>query len=261
MSARHLDEQSHKRVVGIRNTFLAGLLVVVPISLTLFLTLWIFDVLTRAIPELFAQFPSRLIQDLLNNQFFALAILMVVLLVILTAIYVVGLVTRNVLGRKVLAFMERLVLKLPMIRTVYSTIQQLGYAILRGGGTGMFRQVALVEYPRRGQFVIGFITAPAPEECNRLTGERMTSIFIPTTPNPTSGFLLFVPQKEIQILPISVLEGMRLVISGGVVKPEALSEPGEPKPQPPPTLPGTEIPAKTQMTGKTAEQPPRPQPK
>lgn len=237
MSARHLDEHSHKRVAGIRNTFLAGLLVVVPISLTLFLTLWIFDVLTRAIPEILAQFPSDLIQDLLGNQFFALAIRILGLLLILTAIYVVGLITRNVLGRKVLSLMERLVLRLPMIRTVYSTLQQLGYAILRGGGTGMFRQVALVEYPRKGQFVIGFVTAPAPEECDRVAGESLTSVFIPTTPNPTSGFLVFVPRKEIEILPISVIEGMRLVISGGVVKPEAPSEAGEPAPQPPPAEP------------------------
>jgi len=133
-----------------------------------------------------------------------------------------------VIGRRIFDLMETLLLKLPMIRTVYSTLRQFGFAIFHGGGAGTFRQVALIEYPRKGLYVIAFVTAEAPTECSRAANMPLTCVFVPTTPNPTSGFLLLLPETEVQILSMSVLEGMRLVISGGVVKPETGRPPLEP---------------------------------
>ena len=220
MSAAHKHEQHPKRIAGFRNTFFAGLLVVVPVGLTLFLSFWFFDILTRAIPQLLDLLPSERLHDLLTNRVFSLGFRVAGLFLILGAIFIIGLITRNVIGRRMFDLVEGLLLRLPMIRTIYSTLRQFGYAIFHGGGTGTFRQVALIEYPRKGLYVIAFVTAAAPEECSRAADTPLTCLFVPTTPNPTSGFLLLLPENEVRILPMSVLEGMRLVISGGVVKPD-----------------------------------------
>ena len=115
--------------------------------------------------------------------------------------------------------LEKLLLRLPMVRTIYSTIQQIGRALIQGGGTGMFRQVVQIEYPKEGCYVLGFLTAEAAAECKAKSKRDLISIFVPTTPNPTSGFLLFVPREDVLFLEMTVVEGMRLVISGGAVAP------------------------------------------
>ncbi len=211
-----------------RGTFLTGLLAVIPLSLTVFITLWTFDKVTGLIPKLLQLVPVPWVDELLNNRFSLFGIRVLGLFLIVFAIYLVGLVARNVIGRKIFSVVEQLVLKVPMVSTIYSTLQQIGRAIVRGGGTGMFRQVVLIEYPRSDVYVIGFLTAPASEECNRRAGREMLSIFVPTTPNPTSGFLLFLPREDVTVLDMSVMEGMRLVISGGAVHPTYAPPPDRP---------------------------------
>jgi uncharacterized membrane protein len=116
--------------------------------------------------------------------------------------------------------MEKLIMKIPMLNVVYSTSQQLVDAV-RNPNAGMFRQVVLFEYPRKGIYVIGFLTNENTKSCELVekTEEALISIFLPTTPNPTSGFLLFVPKNDCVFLNMSITEAMRMIISGGAVSP------------------------------------------
>ena len=144
-------------------------------------------------------------------------------------IYLIGLIARNVFGRRLIHLLERLLLRLPLLGSVYSTVHQIGHAILAGTSNGMFRKVVLIEYPKKDSFAIGFVTADACASCNTASGHDLISVFVPTTPNPTSGFLLLLPKSDISFLDMSVAEGMRLVISGGVVRPPTKQPPQPPR--------------------------------
>ncbi|MBT7163325.1 MAG: DUF502 domain-containing protein [Victivallales bacterium] len=207
-----------------KNTFLTGVLTVVPLTLTLFLTVWLFNKVTGLIPIMLGTLPSQAVQDLLENPGFVLAVRIVGLGLIVFAIYFVGLIAKGVLVRQCLAALEGLVERLPMVGTLYSTIKQMGNAILRGGGTGMFKQAVLLEYPRKDSYVLGFLTAEGAAELEAKTGQDLLSIFVPTTPNPTSGFLLMLPRQDVTLLDMTVMEAMRLVISGGAVQPPWTAE-------------------------------------
>ncbi len=211
-----------------KNTFLTGLLTVVPLALTLIVSVWLFNQLTDLIPLLLRQIPSDAVEGLLENPAFVFAVRVIGLGLIVLGIYFVGLITKGVVVRELLAALERLVERVPMVGTLYSTIKQMGYAIFRGGGTGVFQEVVLIEYPRTGCYVIGFLTADAAGELNARTGLDLVSVFVPTTPNPTSGFLLMLPRADVTVLDMTVVDGMRLVISGGAVRPPAWK--GAPKP-------------------------------
>ena len=202
-----------------RNLFLTGLLVLVPIFVTLAIVKWIFDLLTGGIPRALEHMDNPYVTELLHHNLSAFSVRMLSLLVLVLGVTLVGLVARNVVGRKAITLLEQVFLRLPMVRTVYSTVRQIGHAVMAGGDNGMFRQVVMIEYPRRGSYVIAFATAEGSEECCRHTGEDLVSLFVPTTPNPTSGFLLLVPRGDLTHLSMTVAEGMRLVISGGVVQP------------------------------------------
>ena len=207
-----------------KSTFLTGVLTVVPLTLTLFLTVWLFNKVTGLIPIMLGTLPSQAVQDLLENPGFVLAVRIVGLGLIVFAIYFVGLIAKGVLVRQCLAALEGLVERLPMVGTLYSTIKQMGNAILRGGGTGMFKQAVLLEYPRKDSYVLGFLTAEGAAELEAKTGQDLLSIFVPTTPNPTSGFLLMLPRQDVTLLDMTVMEAMRLVISGGAVQPPWTAE-------------------------------------
>jgi len=202
-----------------KHTFLTGLLTVVPLALTLIVSVWLFNQLTDLIPALLRQIPSVAVEGLLENPAFVLAVRVIGLGMIVVGIYFVGLITKGVLVRELLTALENLVERVPMVGTLYSTIKQMGNAMFHGSGAGMFQKVVLIEYPRTKCYVIGFLTADGAAELNARTGEDLISVFVPTTPNPTSGFLLMLPRTDVIVLEMTVMDGMRLVISGGAVRP------------------------------------------
>jgi uncharacterized membrane protein len=204
-----------------RNVFFAGLLTTVPIVASVGIIGWIFNLLTGQIPRVLNDLPIPLLHDLLQNRFATFGIRILSLMLIVFAIYLVGLFARNVIGRRLIDLLEEIFRRLPMVGGIHSTVKQMGSALLNGGGTGMFRQVALLEYPKEECYAIGFVTAVAPVECSERKGTDLVSVFLPTTPNPTSGYLLLLPRHKVTILQMSVAEGMRLIISGGVVKPSS----------------------------------------
>jgi len=156
---------------------------------------------------------------LLEDEFWVIqGIRIATLLAIAVSLFLIGELARYKLGRWFIRIAEWAVLKLPILRTVYTTCHQIGEAIWAPSGN-MFRKVVLFEYPRKGIYVIGFMTNDNSKgnELTSCTGKQLISIFLPTTPNPTSGFLLFIPAEECTILDMKISDAMRLIISGGAI--------------------------------------------
>ncbi len=188
----------------LRNFFLAGLLVLLPVLATWTVISWLFRLL-----------------DGLTGRWIVLAFgrpvpglgLAVTLLVIL----LVGFVATNYVGRRMIALGEALIARTPLVRGVYQTVKQIVDAFARQDQAA-FKRVALIEYPRRGMWSLAFVTGRVGGEiAARLGRDDLVSVFLPTTPNPTSGFLLLVPREEVAHLDMPVEEGLKLVISGGMV--------------------------------------------
>jgi len=139
-------------------------------------------------------------------------------LVVIAVIFLAGLIAQNVIGRKLVQFMEGFVTKIPFVSKVYLTVQQIRDAFI-GREHALFQSVAVVEYPRTGLYTICFVTSTAEGEVQNKTEEHVVCVFVPTTPNPTSGYLLFVPQEDLIPLSMTVEEAMKLVISGGALIP------------------------------------------
>jgi uncharacterized membrane protein len=140
------------------------------------------------------------------------------LIFVVILVFAVGLLTRNIVGRKIVHLGENIVERIPLVRILYAGVKQLLETIFLQK-TDAFKRVALVEYPRRGTYVIGFITGESKGEVQDKTDKNMINVFIPTTPNPTSGFYMLVPDDELVVLNMSVEDAFKLIISGGIVSP------------------------------------------
>ena len=195
----------------LRTYLLAGVVVTAPIGITIWLLWLVVDLFDRAVVPLIpdAYNPS----DILGTNVPGVGIVIVLILVTL-----VGAFVTNVAGRFIVRFGERMVARVPVVRTVYGVLKQIFDAVLAQSADA-FREVVLIEYPRRGIWVIGFVTSPTRGEVQRVLDDETVNLFLPTTPNPTSGFLLFVPRKDCIPLNMTVEEGVKLVISGGIVSP------------------------------------------
>ena len=197
-----------------RRFFFTGFLVTAPILITLYVT-WI--VITFIDLKV-----SSLLPEYLNfRTAFPYQIPGLGLLIVIIFITLVGALTPGLIGRTFLKTGERIVSKMPVVRSIYSALKQIMETIMSTNSKS-FREVVLVEYPRKGIWVIGFVTGDTRGEVAKtINGKRkLINIFIPTTPNPTSGFLLFVPKKDLHYLNMSVEQAVKLVISGGIVFPE-----------------------------------------
>lgn len=202
-----------------RRTFLTGLVVAAPILVTLWLVTLLFDQVSSYIaPALFglARFfgfagePMRgwieTIVQLLSVGVGA------------AGIFLIGLLAENVLGRQLLKGLEWLLMQIPFIRGIYSATRQF-LETFSGDSTKAFRKVVLFEYPRKGLWTMGLLTGDAKGEVAQRVPEKMVSVFVPTTPNPTSGWLIFVPIESVQELEMSVDDAFKMIISGGVLTP------------------------------------------
>ena len=197
----------------LRIYFLTGVIVTAPIALTVYLT-WQFIhwVDSQAIPLLPAKYNPE------NYLPFSLPGLgLVMMFVVLTF---VGFLTANIFGRAVLKIGEGLVGRMPVVRTVYAALKQVLETVL-SQSSNSFRQAVLVEYPRRGIWTVAFVTSDTEGEVARRLDDDMVNIYVPTTPNPTSGFLLMVPRRDLIFLDMQVEDAAKFIISIGVIAPEA----------------------------------------
>ena len=210
-------------VARLRTYFLTGIVVTAPIGITAWLMWLVVDLFDRAVVPLIpdAYNPSELLGAKIPGVGIIIAFILVTL---------IGAFVTNVAGRFLVRFGDRLVSRVPVVRTVYGVLKQIFDAVLAQSANA-FREVVLIEYPRRGIWVIGFVTSTTRGEVQRVTEEEMVNVFLPTTPNPTSGFLLFLPRKDCIPLDMSVEEGVKLVISGGIVSPPDVAA-GEKRPAP-----------------------------
>jgi uncharacterized membrane protein len=217
-----------RRLTGlarIRQLFLTGLAIITP----LFITIWVLNILlgivqgvsTRIVLAVLRVFGTRVVDD---PTFAYYAVPLIGLVATLLVIVMVGALATNLIGRQLVSSFDRVMLRIPLIKGIYGAARQLLDAFSAQSGT--FRRVVAIEYPRPGCLTVGFV---AQEGATLVAGDRKklagrTLIFLPTTPNPTSGWLAVVPDEEVIPLDLSVEEGLKLVVSGGIVLPRTWSE-------------------------------------
>ena len=205
----------------LKNDLIAGLLVVIPLATTI----WLSTIVSRfvlafvtSIPKQFNPFINLnpLLQDLIN--------LALGLTVPLMGILLIGLMARNIVGRWLLEFGEGTLQRIPLAGSVYKTLKQLLETFLRDNSR-RFRRVVLVEYPREGLYSVGFVTGQVGPSLQSDLGENLLSVFIPTAPNPTTGWYTLVPEASVRELDISVEDAFRTIISAGIVNPDEREAP------------------------------------
>ena len=197
----------------LRRYFLTGLIVVAPLVITAYLTwsfvLWVDGWVKPYLPS--AYNPDTYLPFSLPGYG---------ILVALVALTMVGFLTANLVGRTIIGFGESLLDRMPLVRVLYKGLKQIFETVLAEQNNS-FKQAALIEYPRKGLWSIVFIATETKGEVDhKLPGEETISVFLPTTPNPTSGFLLFVPRKDVLMLDMTVEEAAKMVISAGLVAPQ-----------------------------------------
>ena len=195
---------------SIRSYLIAGLAVWLPILVTIVVLRFIVDLLDKTIALLPVKYqPVELVG--MNLPGFGVVISLLLLLI-------TGIIATNILGQRLMALSESLLDRIPLVRTLYSSTKQVINAILSTNSQA-FRKVLLIEYPRKGMWSIAFQTSVASFMKTENTDEEMISVFVPTTPNPTSGFLMMLPKSEVRELKMTIDEALKCVISLGVMQP------------------------------------------
>lgn len=200
----------------LRAYLLAGVVITAPISITFYLA-WMFITFVDARV-------TPLIPQAYNPEtYLPFALPGLGLVVVVVALTLIGALTAGFVGRLVMRFYDRVLGRMPVLRSIYSASKQIIETVVAHQSTA-FREAVLVQYPRRGIWSIGFLTGVTRGEVQKLTEEEVLNVFLPTTPNPTSGFLLFVPRGDLVILDMTVEEALKMVISGGIVTPPLPTE-------------------------------------
>jgi uncharacterized membrane protein len=194
----------------LKKYFITGLLVWVPLGITL----WVLHLLVTTMDQSLLLLPERYqTENLFGVHIPGMGVLLSLLILLAT-----GLVTANILGQRLLQFWEGLLGRIPVVKSIYNSVKQVSDTLFSSNGHA-FRQALLVQYPREGSWTIAFMTGrPGGDVVNHLPGDYV-SVYVPTTPNPTSGFFLMMPQKDVIVLKMSVDEALKYIISMGVVAP------------------------------------------
>jgi len=194
----------------LRKYLIAGLLVWLPLAATVVIIKLLIDLLNKAI-LLFP--PEWQPETLFGISIPGFGIIIGVLILILTGVF-----AANLFGRKLVGFWEAILGRIPLVRTIYSSVKQV-LETLFSSNSESFRRVVLIEYPRKGIWSLGFQTNEALSAARESSGKELVSVFVPTTPNPTSGFIIMLPAEDITQLDISVEDGFKFIISMGVIVP------------------------------------------
>lgn len=194
----------------LRRYFVAGLLVWVPLASTYLLLTFSINFIDRTLLLLPAKFRPEAI---IGFEIPGLGVILTFILVLITGFFVA-----NFFGRQVINAWESLLSRIPLVRSVYGAIKQIT-ASLFSDASQSFREVVLVEYPRRGLWMLAFVTGETPKIFERVTGEKLLNIYVPTTPNPTSGYYIMVPPSDVHRLDVPVEAGLKMILSAGVVNP------------------------------------------
>ena len=199
-----MSKQNIKKSIfsSIRNNFIAGIVVLIPIGITLYLTLFIIRISGRIIPK-----------EINPNNYLPFNIPGVEIIIALIVITFIGWLSLSFLGKKFFEFFNNILKKIPILRTIYSAIGQMTETFTKSD-SGQ-KSVVLLEYPRKGIWAVGFATKENEGIIKNKVREDIVNVFVPTTPNPTSGFLLMVPKKELIYLDISFEQASKFIVSAG----------------------------------------------
>ena len=223
----------------LRNYFLAGIIVTAPVVITIYVSWQFFDYVDQNFKALIP--PQYNPETYLPFSLPGLGLL--VMFVIITAI---GAIAANFVGRALVRTGERILARMPIVRNIYSALKQV-FETVFADKSKAFREVVLIEYPRKGSWALGFATGETTGEVQHVIDDEVVNVFLPTTPNPTSGYLLFLPRRDVTFLSMNIEDGIKMVISGGVVTPPDTRPEAEqrtprircaPEPEPPVALPG-----------------------
>ena len=199
-----------KRPVSLRRLLVAGILIWLPIIATI----WVVGFFVTLMDRTLVLLPNRYQpQTLLGFHLPGLGVVFAFIVVLLT-----GLLVTNLIGRQLVGYWEDLMQRIPLVRSVYGGVRSFTESVLSSSNS--FRQVVAVEYPRPGIWSIGFVTADNVAEVSSLTGEHLSCVFVSTAPNPTSGFIILVPKRQLLALEMSVDAAMKMIVTCGVVLPE-----------------------------------------
>ena len=203
--------------------FVTGLLIWVPLGITL----WVLHLLVSTMDQTLLLLPERFqTEKWLGFHLPGMGVLLTLIVVFAT-----GVVATNILGQRLLLIGHRILVRIPVVKSIYNSVKQVSDTLFSSGGHA-FRRALLVQYPREGSWTIAFLTGqPGGDVTNHLKGEYW-SIYVPTTPNPTSGFFLMMPKSDVIVLDMSVDEALKYIISMGVVSPGGRARPSKPVTQP-----------------------------
>jgi len=196
--------KSQKKSIFIkfRNYFITGVVVLIPIGITVYLTLFIVKISSKILPK-----------ELNPNYYLPYYIPGVEIIISIILITFIGWLSLSILGRKLLKIFEDILKRIPILRTIYSAITQMTETFTKSEGNA--KNVVLVEYPRKGSWAVGFATKENSGEMSNKTKKNLVNVFIPTTPNPTSGFLLMFPKDEVIYLDLTFEEASKFIVSAG----------------------------------------------
>ncbi len=186
----------------LRNNFIAGAIVLIPIGITVYLSLFIIKILSAVLPE-----------QLDPNNYLPFNVPGLEILITIILITVIGGISVSFLGKKALELFNNLLKKIPVLRTVYSAVTQLTESFTQSKGDA--KSVVLVEFPRKGIWAIGFATNKSREDISKIINEDLVNVFVPTTPNPTSGFLIIVPKQDLFYIEMTFEQASRFIVSAG----------------------------------------------
>jgi len=200
---------------NLRNAFVSGLLLLAPVGVTVFVINFLIQRIGVPTRQLFFFFipPNQF-----SNIYVEYALYTAAVVVVAVFITLLGWLSKRLIGRAFVNLFERIVDNVPVVRNLYNTVKQIRDTFVQQQ-KAVFQKSVLLEYPRKGIWVLGFLTGEGKGEIQHRTDSDLLNVFVPTTPNPTSGFLLMLPREEVHELDMSIADAMKLIISGGAVVP------------------------------------------
>ena len=199
-------EKKRSILAKIRNNFIAGVVVLIPIGITVYFTIFLVSISSKILPR-----------EINPNHYLPYDIPGVEILTAIILITFIGWLSLSFLGKKLLNLFNNILKKIPILRTIYSAIVQMTETFAKSDKEK--KNVVLVEYPRKGSWAVGFATKENTGEISRKTNKKLINVFVPTTPNPTSGFLLMFPENEVIYLDLTFEEASKFIVSAGTSNP------------------------------------------
>ena len=201
-----MEKKRKSILTNLRNYFIAGIVVLIPIGITLYLTLFLINISSKILPK-----------EINPNYYLPYDIPGLEILISLIIITLIGWISLSFLGKRLLSLFNNILKKIPILRTIYSAIVQMTETFTKSDNSN--KNVVLVEYPRKGIWAVGFATKKNSTEMSTKTKKELINVFVPTTPNPTSGFLLMVPKEDIIYLDLNFEEASKFIVSAGTSNP------------------------------------------